>query len=106
MNYEKEIEYCKKDIEALQEKLEYLEKRQPKKKCWVAITKYKSEINRILVRLPKDIFHYVNENNLDFQDDEIIVSFNPTNGHYGITLFPNEMFSFYGNTKPVLEIEE
>lgn len=101
MNYEKEIEYCKKDIEALQGKLEYLEKRQPKKKCWVAITK-----TRILVRLPKDIFHYVNKNNLDFQDDEIIVSFNPNNGHYGITLSPNEMFSFYDNTKPVLEIEE
>jgi len=105
MNYEKEIEYCKKDIEALQGKLEYLEKRQPKTKCWVAIAKEEDEITRILVRLPKDIFHYINENNLEFQD-EIIVSFNPTNGRYGITLSPNEMFSFYGNTELVLEIEE
>jgi len=105
MNYEKEIECCKKDIEALQGKLEYLEKRQPKKKCWVAIAKDRYEITRILVRLPKDIFHYVNKNNLEFQD-EIIVSFNPKNGRYGITLSPNDMFSFYGNTKPVLEIEE
>jgi len=104
MNYEKEIEYCKKDIEALQGKLEYLEKRQPKKKCWVAIAKEEGEITRILVRLPKDIFHYVNENNINF--DEIIVSFSPKNSHYGISLSPNEMLSFYSNTEPVLEIEE
>lgn len=54
-----------------------LDSQKPKKKVWVAISKYNNKIDRILVRLPRDVLECVDVNDYDFKNDEIVVSFAP-----------------------------
>lgn len=84
--------------------------RKPEKKIWVAVSRNKSnEIDRILVRIPRKVWDEIKERSIsffqhDFENDEIVVTFDPRDGRIGATLSPRYITRFYNDIKPALEI--
>lgn len=77
------------------------------KKIWVAIGLCDGHANRIMVRLPRSVIQYLrtlSDDHYEYQNDELVVTFNPDNGMFGTTLCPRGMLKLYSDSKSILEM--